>query len=142
MHSRIGARQRGNILVEKRCDRAESKSKACGYDVSAAPFVSSLDGDGEHYLRIENGAPKKTMMAAGEEMLQKIELPGYTRRYPFELSGGQQQRVALPRPDHEAPDPFAGRALRQFRPGVEEFYSKLGQEVVEEGGSGSYFCNP
>jgi iron(III) transport system ATP-binding protein len=43
------------------------------------------------------GTEKKTMMAAGEEMLQKIELPGYTRRYPFELSGGQQQRVALAR---------------------------------------------
>lgn len=32
-----------------------------------------------------------------DELLNRISLPGYQKRYPHELSGGQQQRVALAR---------------------------------------------
>ena len=40
---------------------------------------------------------RKRRDAAVAEMLKRVELQGYEKRYPRELSGGQQQRVALAR---------------------------------------------
>ena len=43
------------------------------------------------------GVPKEERRKRAEELLQKVQLPGYGDRRPSELSGGQQQRVALAR---------------------------------------------
>ena len=43
------------------------------------------------------GVPKEERRKRAEELLEKVQLPGYGSRKPAELSGGQQQRVALAR---------------------------------------------
>ena len=43
------------------------------------------------------GIPKEERRRRAEELLEKVQLPGYGIRKPAELSGGQQQRVALAR---------------------------------------------
>ena len=43
------------------------------------------------------GVPKEERRKRAEELLKKVQLPGYGDRRPSELSGGQQQRVALAR---------------------------------------------
>ena len=43
------------------------------------------------------GVPREERIRKAEELLEKVQLPGYGSRKPAELSGGQQQRVALAR---------------------------------------------
>jgi len=43
------------------------------------------------------GVPRAERRRRAEELLEKVQLPGYGSRKPAELSGGQQQRVALAR---------------------------------------------
>ena len=43
------------------------------------------------------GVPREERRKRAEELLEKVQLPGYGDRRPSELSGGQQQRVALAR---------------------------------------------
>jgi iron(III) transport system ATP-binding protein len=40
---------------------------------------------------------KAQRMSRLKEMVELVQLTGFTKRYPHELSGGQQQRVALAR---------------------------------------------
>jgi ABC-type Fe3+/spermidine/putrescine transport system ATPase subunit len=40
---------------------------------------------------------KKQRIQEGMNMLEKVEMKKFAKRYPYELSGGQQQRVALAR---------------------------------------------
>ncbi|MBY7145014.1 ABC transporter ATP-binding protein [Virgibacillus sp. NKC19-3] len=40
---------------------------------------------------------KKVVPEAVHELLEKVDLKGYDKRFPHELSGGQQQRVAIAR---------------------------------------------
>lgn len=42
-------------------------------------------------------ATSKEKLQRVDELLDRIGLPGYQKRYPHELSGGQQQRIALAR---------------------------------------------
>lgn len=44
-----------------------------------------------------NNLPKRQQEARTDELLERIGLNGYQKRYPHELSGGQQQRIALAR---------------------------------------------
>ena len=43
------------------------------------------------------GVSKEERLRTANELLEKVQLPGYGNRKPAELSGGQQQRVALAR---------------------------------------------
>ncbi|OEF97479.1 ABC transporter ATP-binding protein [Desulfuribacillus alkaliarsenatis] len=43
------------------------------------------------------GVDRDEAIKSGYQLLERIEMPDYGKRYPYELSGGQQQRVALAR---------------------------------------------
>ena len=45
----------------------------------------------------QQGASKHSITSRVEELLDLVELPGYTQRRPEQLSGGEKQRVALAR---------------------------------------------
>ncbi|MDZ5470454.1 ABC transporter ATP-binding protein [Bacillus sp. 31A1R] len=50
------------------------------------------------------GMDKQDIKDKVSQMLEKVLLKGYEKRYPYELSGGQQQRVALARTLITEPD--------------------------------------
>jgi spermidine/putrescine transport system ATP-binding protein len=51
-----------------------------------------------------DGSPKSEYRKRAEEMLEFVNLGGYSNRYPKQLSGGEQQRVALARGLISEPD--------------------------------------
>ncbi|KAF0171507.1 MAG: iron(III) transport system ATP-binding protein [Rhodobacteraceae bacterium] len=76
---------------------------------------------------------KTTKMRRVEELLEKVNLSGFTAKHPHELSGGEQQRVALaralaPRPRVMLMDePFSGLDNR-LRDGIRDATLELLQE--------------
>ncbi len=62
-------------------------------DYALFPHLSVFDNISFGLTKLSRAAKK----VAVTEMLQLVELPDISERYPHELSGGQQQRVALAR---------------------------------------------
>ncbi|MBL8583919.1 MAG: ABC transporter ATP-binding protein [Rhizobiaceae bacterium] len=64
-------------------------------DYALFPHLNVLDNVA--YGLMVKGAGKAERLAAAEEALKLVQLPGYGGRRPGQLSGGQRQRVALAR---------------------------------------------
>ncbi len=91
-----------------------------------------VDDNVAYGLTVNNGKRKEKV----EQILNQLDLAGYSKRYPHELSGGQQQRIALARALVLEPkillldEPFANldTALRQ--PLAEEILGLLRERDI------------
>jgi polar amino acid transport system ATP-binding protein len=60
------------------------------------PHMTALENVMEGPSHVK-GWPKEKARAKAQELLKRVGLDGYGKRYPSQLSGGQQQRVAIAR---------------------------------------------
>ncbi|WP_323042180.1 ABC transporter ATP-binding protein [Gemmobacter sp.] len=90
-------------------------------DFALFPHLSVADNVGFGLVHL----PAAERTARVGELLERVNLPGFARKYPHELSGGEQQRVALaralaPRPRVMLMDePFSGLDNR-LRDGIRD----------------------
>lgn len=91
LHDREISSMSGNELSDFRRDNI-------GFVFQAYNLIPVLNvEENVEYIMMLQGIAKKERHARVLEILSKMGLEGYERRFPAQLSGGQQQRVAIAR---------------------------------------------